>query len=283
MIMRRKNPLADPLWQRALSMGLMILCSFVILLPFFLLALYSILPSGYVANLGGIAGLLKHATLEGYQDVFRMTPFVQMAVNSLWLATVQTIIQIVVAFLAAYAISRWDYPGRQYILNFVIATMLIPAISLMIPNYLTISRMKLVNNFGGVILPNIASGYAIFLMRQFFRTVPRSLVEAASLDNCNEFRILWNVYMPLTAPAIAALGIIRFVALWNDFEWPLLILTKDRLMTLPLALVRFKNEGMIDWMPTAAACLMTILPVFILYLLTQKQFVETFSASATKG
>lgn len=161
--------------------------------------------------------------------------------------------------------------------------MIIPTVAVMIPDYIIINHMNLVGSKWGVVLPFIASGYAIFLMNQFFRTVPRSLVEAAMLDGCSELGILRHVYLPLTGSAIAALTIILFVGHWNDYQWPMMVLTETDDMTLPLALLHFKNEGLIEWMPTAAACVMTMILPLILFLCVQKAFVETFADSAVKG
>ncbi len=275
--------MAPPLWQTIMSYTLMVIICAAILLPFMLLILYSLMPSGAIPGINSLSYILDKISFQGYIDVFEQTPFMLMAFNSLWIAIVQTLLQLTLAFITAYAITRWNYPGSKYILNFVIASMIIPSVATMVPNYITINNLKLLNTYQGLIIPFIASGYAIFLMRQFFRQVPISLLEAAEIDNCNELRILWHIYLPMTAPAIAALGIILFVGHWNDYQWPLLILTDVKLMTLPLALVRFRNEGVIDWMPTAAACIMAIMPALILYIVTQKQFVETFASSATKG
>lgn len=254
----------------------------IVLLPVVLMVLYSLAPSGTVSALD-FSGILSSLSLDGYKQVFQQIPFLKMGMNSLWIACVETGLQLLIAFLTAYAINRWDYPFKKIIYRFVVATMIIPTVAVMIPNYIIINNMNLVGNKWGVVLPFIASGYAIFLMNQFFKNVPKSLVEAAMLDGCTEAGILYHIYLPMTLPAIAALVIILFVGHWNDYQWPLMVLTDTESMTLPLALVRFRNEGLIEWMPTAAACVMTMILPLILFLCVQKAFVETFADSAVKG
>lgn len=260
----------------------MIMLIMIVLLPIFLLILYSLAPSGQVSALK-LSEIISSISLEGYRDVFRQTPFLKMGMNSLWISCVETGLQLFVAFLTAYAISRWEYPFKKLIYRFIVATMIIPTVAVMIPNYVIINNLGLVGNKWGVVLPFVASGYAMFLMNQFFKGVPKSLVEAAMLDGCTELRILFHIYLPMTLPAIAALVIILFVGHWNDYQWPLMVLNDPDSLTLPLALVRFKNEGIIEWMPTAAACVMTMIVPLILFLCTQRAFVETFADSAVKG
>lgn len=282
-ILRRKNPMDNSLALKILSFTIVIFALVIVLLPIIFLFLYSILPSGKIGAFTGFGDLFSHATLEGYTTVFEQTPFLKMGMNSLWLSVVQTVLQLIVAFFTAYAITRWHYPKRDLIFNFIIATMIIPTVAVMIPNYIMINNMGLVNDRWGVVLPFVASGYAIFLMRQFFRSIPKSLVEAAMIDGCSELTILARIYLPLTLPAISALAIILFVTNWNDYQWPLMVLNDVESMTLPLALVRFRNEGIIEWMPTAAACVMTMIVPLLLYLSAQRSFVETFADSAVKG
>ena len=265
------------------SVIFMVLFTLAMFVPIVFMILYSFFPAAEVNSMSGISSLFGSASLEGYKDVFRQTPFLKVAYNSLWLSVVQTVLQLVVAFLTAYAITRWNYPKGDLIFKFIIATMIIPTVAVMIPNYIMVNRLGLIGNRWGVVIPFIASGYAIFLMRQFFKSMPKSIVEAAMIDGCNEFQILFRIYLPMMLPAIAALTIILFVGHWNDYQWPLMIISDPEAMTLPLALVRFENEGIIEWMPTAAACVMTMILPSVLFLCTQKAFVETFADSAVKG
>lgn len=278
---RRRQPMRKML-PCILANIFIIMLIIIVLLPIVLMVLYSVAPSGAVSAMN-ISEIISSLSLDGYKAVFRQIPFFKMGMNSLWIACVETGLQLLIAFFTAYAINRWDYPFKKIIYRFIVATMIIPTVALMIPDYIIINNFNMVGNKWGVILPFIASGYAMFLMNQFFKKVPKSLVEAAMIDGSSEVGILCHIYLPLTLPAIAALVIIQFVGHWNDYQWPLMVLSDTDSMTLPLALVRFRNEGIIEWMPTAAACVMTMILPLILFLCVQKAFVETFADSAVKG
>jgi ABC-type glycerol-3-phosphate transport system permease component len=239
---------------------------------------------GNPENGKGWAALLPRGfSFEGYQAVFETTPFWLWLRNSFVVASTQTALQVAVGFFAAYAFVRFPFPGRSLLFYFVLATMVIPAQALMIPMFVTINFFKMINTWAGVIIPFVASGYAIFMLRQFLREIPQALVDSAKVDGCGEGGILWHVYLPLSSPSIAALAVILFVNHWNEYYWPLLVLNDEKAMTLPIALVRFRNEGIIEWMPTLAAATLATLPVIALFLLTQRSFVEGFAASGIKG
>ena len=253
-----------------------------IFLPIVFTLLYSILPSGTVTNIKSISDIADNFTMNGYIEVFQLTPFLRIVSNTIFISATSTGLQVIISFMAAYALTHWDYPGKDYIFGFIVIVMIIPSVALIIPNYMTVSSLGMARNYGGVIIPWIANAYGIFLMRQFFKMVPKSLVEACRMDGGTELRILRHVYLPICMPAIAALFIILFVANWNDFYWPMLILDRTETITLSLVVVRFTKEGAFHLLPTAAACFMSIIPMLLIYLSLQKQIVETFASSATK-
>jgi len=253
----------------------------LVLYPLLWMALFSF---GNPGISGGAAALLPGSlALGGYRAVFETTPFFLWLRNSFAVASIQTALQVLVGYLAAYAFARFPFPGRSALFYFVLATMVIPAQALMIPMFVTINSLKMINTWAGVIVPFIASGYAIFMLRQFLREVPQALVDSAKVDGCDEGGILWHIYLPLSIPPVAALAVILFVNHWNEYYWPLLVLNEEASMTLPIALVRFKNEGIIEWMPTLAAATLATAPVVAIFLATQKSFVEGFAASGIKG
>lgn len=262
--------------------GLLIVFAVVALLPFVWMVSVSFKPVSEVFQ-GGLWFFPRTLTLDGYRQVFAQTPFFTWMTNSFFIAAVQTAGQTVIAFFAAYALTRRTFPGRDLMFYFVLATMIMPIQALMIPTFVTINLFNMIDTFAGVIVPHLASGYAIFLLRQSFLAVPKELADAAAVDGCGEIGILWHVYLPASAPAIAALAIILFVNHWNEYYWPLLVLTDEQKLTLPIALVHFRNEGFTEWVPTMAAATMATIPVLVLYLFTQKKFVEGFTNSGLKG
>jgi len=261
---------------------LLALLVLLIFLPFVLAVLYSFLPLGLMPNIRSFSDIADNITLQGYRDVFNQLTFFHIMGNSIFISMVSTLLQIVIAFITAYAITHWDYPGKEYILGFIIVVMIIPTVALILPNYMTISNLEMVNTFGGVIVPGVANAYGIFLMRQFFIKIPRNLIEACRLDGAGEIRILWHVYLPTCRSAVTVLFIILLVANWNDYHWPMLILHDPDKLTLPLALVRFRDEAVIEWRSTIAASLMTMIPVALMYVFIQKRLIETFAATISK-
>jgi multiple sugar transport system permease protein/sn-glycerol 3-phosphate transport system permease protein len=261
---------------------LLVSIAVLIFLPVVLAVLYSCLPSGLIPNIRSLKDIADNFTLQGYRNVFRQVPFLRIMGNSVFLSLISTSLQLTVAFLTAYALTHWDYPGSDYIFGFIIIVMIIPSVALYVPNYMTVSGFGMVNKFSGVVVPGIANAYGIFLMRQFFKKVPKSLIEACWIDGVSELHILWHIYLPICRSAVIALFIILLVTNWNDYQWPMLMLHDPAKLTLPLALVRFRDEGVIEWGPTAAACLMTTVPIMLVYIFMQRQMLETFASSVTK-
>ncbi|MBP3950100.1 carbohydrate ABC transporter permease [Bacillus suaedae] len=222
-------------------------------------------------------------SLDGYIQVFRDIPFSQWFMNSTVISVIQTGGQLLIAICAAYAFANFNFRGREPLFFFVLMTMMIPPQVAMVPTYMIINEMGLVNTFAGVILPQLASGYAIFLLRQAFLTVPKDLGDAAAIDGCNQLQTMWHVYVRLSVTVLVALGLILFVNNWNDYHWPLLVLKDKDLQTLPIAFVQFREENDLDWVPTMAVATLSILPILAIYLVAQRKFVEGFTHTGLKG
>ncbi|MFD1773866.1 carbohydrate ABC transporter permease [Paenibacillus rhizophilus] len=224
-----------------------------------------------------------HFNLDGYLRVFRDIPFALWAWNSSFIAALQTLGQLVVGLAAAFAFAHYRFPGRDALFFFVLMTMMIPPQVTMVPVYMIVNEMHLLNTFGGVIVPHLASGYAIFLLRQTFMTIPRELGDAAVIDGCTAFGTMWHVYLRLSGTVMSALAVILFVGNWNDYHWPLLVLAEKSMQTLPVAFVQFREEESLEWVPTMAVATLSMLPILALYLAAQKQFIEGFMNSGLKG
>ncbi|WP_258000263.1 carbohydrate ABC transporter permease [Bacillus sp. Marseille-P3661] len=261
--------------------GFLILFTCIALLPIFWMISVSFKPSNEIYSNWWF--LPVPFSIEGYAQVFEHTPFLMWLTNSVLITSLQTLGQVVLAFFAAYVFSRFEFPGRDWLFYLVLATMIIPHQAMMVPTYITVNMFNWVNTLTGVIVPFLASGYAIFLLRQFFLGVPKSLAEAAEVDGCGPLRILWYIYLPASIPALTALSIILFVNNWNEFYWPLLILMDENKFTLPVALVQFQNEGVLETVPTMAVATLSTIPVLALYFMCQKKFVEGFTNTGLKG
>jgi multiple sugar transport system permease protein/sn-glycerol 3-phosphate transport system permease protein len=221
---------------------------------------------------------------SGYAEVFRRAPFLRWLGNSLVVAVLLTLGQIATSFLAAYAFARFTFRGRDVVFFLVLFTMMVPPQTLMVPSYVLLHHLGWVNTFQGLVVPHLAWGFGIFMLRQFFLGVPRDLADAASLDGCGHVRTLRHVYLPLSATALVALGVLAFVAAWNDYYWPLVVVTADEMRTVPIGIPRFTGADLdVQWQATMAAATMGTLPVLALYVVAQRWFLDGISRSGLKG
>jgi len=233
---------------------------------------------------GGLNPLPNPPTLRHFEYVLGTLPFLHYTVNTLIVATAITAAKLITSVLAAYGFTQFRFPGREMLFYLCLLTIFVPFAVTMLPNYLFVAGMGWLNTFPGAIVPNMADALGIFLMRQAIRSVPASLVEAARLDGAGHFRILRRVLLPVVKPSLVALGILFFINSWNEYFWPLLVLSDKTMYTLPVALQTFTNlEGGTDWGAMMAAATLTSLPPLAAYLATQRYVVETFVQSGLKG
>lgn len=225
----------------------------------------------------------KEFTLKNYVSVFTKVPFARYLLNSTIVALGTTFLQLVTASLAAFAFARMRFRGREVIFYIFLATMMIPQQVVMIPQYLVVMRLNLDNSYLGLIIPHAATAISIFFLRQFFLTIPRDLEDAAIIDGCGPLRTLFNVFLPLTKPAIATIAVFSFMWSWNNYFWPLLIISEPEMRTVQLGLAMFKSEGGIQWGEFMAATVVATLPIMIAYFIAQKQFVKGITLTGLKG
>lgn len=224
----------------------------------------------------------RSVSLAGFAEVFRETPFVRWGLNSIFVASVLTSGQLAIGVLAAYALARYRFRGREVVFFLVLCTMMVPPQAIMLPTFLVVNDLQWVNTYRGVIIPHLASGYVVFLLRQFFMQIPRELEEASTLDGCNSVQTLLLIYLRPSLAVLAGVGVIEFVSNWNDYYWPLLVLMSTNKMTLPLAVVNFRNDALVQWVPTMAAATLSILPAMTIYVLAQRHFTSGFMQSGIK-
>lgn len=223
-------------------------------------------------------------TLKNYLYAMNSVPLLRYLFNSLFVATVVTIIQLFTSLLAAYAFTQFEFKGRSLLFYLIIASMFVPFQATMLPNYLLISKFGWLNTYAGLIAPQLASGMGVFLLRQTFRSIPKSLLESARVEGAGDWQRLWKIIFPSVRPTVIALGILLFINVWNEYFWPLLVINNKGMLTLPLALQLFINaEGGTSWGPMMAVATLTSLPPFIAFLLVQKQVISSFINSGVKG
>ena len=223
-------------------------------------------------------------TLENYKRVFESLPFVQITFNTFFIATIVTIFKTVTSIFAAYAFVYFDFKGKNILYFLMLMTMFIPFTVTMIPNYLTVSKLGLVDSSWGVILTQLADVLGIFLLRQSMRGIPKSLIEAARMESVGNLKIMRDIIIPLTKPSIISTGIIFFINSWNEYVWPVLILKSTENYTLSLALQMFiSSEGGTDFTIAMAVSVMTMIIPLFLYIVFQRYIINTFAMSGVKG
>lgn len=223
-------------------------------------------------------------TLENYRYVFGRLPFIKITCNTFMIASVVTIFKSITSLLAAYALVYFDFKGKNVLYFIFISTMFIPFTVTMIPNYLTVSYFGLNDSLFGVMLPQLSDALGIFLLRQSMRTIPKSLIESAYLENIRPLRIMKDIVVPLVRPAMISTGIIFFINSWNEYVWPVLILKSKTNYTLSLALQMYISaEGGTEFTIAMAVSVMTMIVPLILYSIFQKYIINTFALSGIKG
>jgi multiple sugar transport system permease protein len=224
-------------------------------------------------------------TWENYTRIFSnpSTPIGRWFLNSVILGTITTVLTLVVDALAAYAYARLEFPGRKVLFALLLSTLFLPGVMFLVPNFITVFRLGLLNTFPGVFLPALAGVFGVFFLRQFFESIPKDLEEAAQIDGANTFQIFWRVVLPLSKPALATLAVITFLASWNDFLWPLLILRDRALQTLPPGLRTLQGAYTAEYGQMMAGATIAAIPVLLLYVLMQRYIVESVASTGVKG
>jgi len=214
-----------------------------------------------------------------YTELFGKFAFGTYLWNSVFITVVATLITLLINSMAAFALSKYRFTGQKTVFLLIIATLMVPPTIILVPAFLVISSMGLLNNLWGVILPAVATPTGVFLLRQYMLTIPDELLEAARMDNASEWRIYWKIVLPLAAPAMAVLAIFSFMWRWNDFLWPLIVLSKSENFTLQLALNAFQGELNTQWHYLLAMTVITLIPITLVFTFLQK-YIATGIASA---
>ncbi len=249
-------------------------------------AIFVLLPLGIVlwTSFSGAGSTgTTNFTLAYYQQAWQRGNFLLAFANSTLVASLVTALQVVTSALAGYALARLQFRGRQLVLLLVIATLVIPFQLLVIPIFLVLKWGHLLNTYGALILPTAVNGFGTFLMRQYFLTIPKELEEAATLDGASRWQVLWKVLIPCSRPALVTLFLFTFIGEWNDLFKPLVFTTRPELRTVQLALAEFQEQFTNDWSLLMAAVVIATLPVLILFLIGQRQFIQGITTTGIKN
>ncbi len=221
--------------------------------------------------------------VENYTAAFTKAPLLRFLINGVIVTATIFVIQVVVAMPTAYALAKLRFAGRELLFTVVLLCLLIPSHAVAVPVFLLLHALGLLNSYAALVLPWTISVFGIFLMRQFFMTVPDDLVDAARMDGLSEFAIVWRVMLPTAVPALTAFGIFSVVAHWNDYFWPLIVINDQALFTPPLGVAHFRNEDAgTDFGPLMAAATVIIAPLIAAFLLAQRRFVQGIALTGMK-
>jgi multiple sugar transport system permease protein len=267
-------------WRKILSLLLLIFGAIIVLLPLGIVFLTSLAPPEAIT---GESISISNYTLINYQEAWQRGKFLLAFTNSTIVALAVTAFQIITSALAGYALARLKFKGREGILLLILATLVIPFQLLVIPIFVVLKWGHLINSYWALILPTAANGFGIFLMRQYFVTIPMELEEAATLDGANRWQILTKIMLPLSRPALITLFLFTFIGEWNDLFKPLVFTTRPELRTVQLALAEFQEEFTNSWPLLMAAVVIATIPVLLLFLIGQRQFVKGIGTTGIKN
>jgi len=242
----------------------------------------SFMPSGEASRFPPPL-LPSSATLANYHDLFARVGLGRNFANSVLVAGAITVLSLLVNTMAGYAFAKLRFAGRERIFQVLLAALVIPGQVAMLPLFLMMKGLGMANNFGGVIVPALATVFGIFLVRQYSRSIPDELLEAARIDGAGELRIFFQIVLPMLKPVLVTLAIFTFMASWNDFMWPLIVLNDQDLYTLPVALASLSREHFMDVEMMMAGAVITVLPVLLLFLMLQRYYIQGLLLGSVKG
>jgi multiple sugar transport system permease protein len=227
--------------------------------------------------------LPSHATAEHYRALFTRLDLGRFAINSAIVAITATVVSLLFNSMAGYAFAKLRFRGRERTFRLLLTGLLIPVQVSMLPLFLLLKELHLVNTYAGVIVPTLASIFGIFLIRQYALSIPDDLLDAARIDGAGELRIYWSIALPVLAPILATLAIWTFLSTWNDFMWPLIVLSDQSRYTLPVALANLSGEHVQDTELMMAGSVVTVLPVLAVFLALQRYYIRGLMVGSVKG
>lgn len=265
-----------------LNHGALMLVALLFLFPFFWMVSNAVRSNAEVMAIP-VRILPNEFQWDNFAKTWSELPFGRFFLNSMVVAGSVTVITVVVSCLAGYAFARLKFPGRDALLLGYVGTLMVPSIMLIIPLFLIVNGLGMVNTFQGVILPVAFGTFGAFLLRQFFLSIPMSLEEAALIDGASRLRILISIIVPLSMPAIGLLSLFTFIAQWNNFLWPLIVMTGQENATLPVGLTHFQTQQGTQWNFIMAGAALSMLPGIVLAVLLQKLIYNSIALNAGMG
>jgi len=268
--------------ERSFSLAGKIFIGFIIISPLLISLSLSFMNASEMASIP--PHFFPHdPVIRTYQNALKTAPLFHFMRNSVIVCAIVIIGQFCTCSFAAYAFSFYTFRGQRFLFLLILSTMMIPADAIIIANYLTISQFRLNDSYIGLTAPYVSGAMGIFLLRQFFLTIPRELREAALIDGCKDMRFLFQVVLPISKPAMAALGIYVFIQIYNQFLWPLLVTNTNRMRTVQVGMSILQMGEAVDYGAVLAGAVMILIPAILVFLFGQKHLIRGMTAGAVKG
>lgn len=262
--------------------GLLIGGLLVMIMPFVWMLLSSVKPEAEVRAVPP-TWWPADPMLGNYHELFTRLDFPQYFANSTVVAALVTVGNLVICSATGYALAKLRFAGRQAVFALVVGNVMVPPVVTFVPAFVLVSKLDLVNTYAGLVLPNLALAINVFLMRQFMLSIPDELLESARIDGASEWRIFWQIVLPLSRPALATVGILTFLGSWNNFLWPLVVATTEDMYTLPVALALYSTgQNQTDYGLLLAGSVVVVVPVLIVFLALQRHFVRGIATTGLK-
>lgn len=261
---------------------LLILAALTFLFPFIWMVLATFKPE---VEINYLNPLPSEWTWYSYSVIFTKIPIVRSFFNSVIVSGTMTLSALIFSSMAGYALSRLHFRGRDLIFYVALFTMMVPFQLTLIPLYVLIVKLGWTDSYIGLIAPGFVSTFGILVFRQFFRDIPQDMIDAARVDGCHDFRIWWQIVLPLSKPALVTVGILTFMGSWNELLWPLIVVREQSLMTMPQLVTLFAIGGQAESQvgPQLAASTLLMIPVVVVYMIFQRHFIRSMATSGLKG
>lgn len=264
------------------SFAIKLIIGLVFIFPIIVCVLFSLMPESEITRIP-FQLFTKNPTGIHYLNVFQNYPIFSYVKNSFITCILALASQIIVATCSAYAFSFFDFPGKGLIFTLIISSMMIPADVVIITNFMTVQSLRLTNTYLGLVLPSLVTGTGIFMMRQYYLTIPKDLRDAATIDGCGDYRFLFKIAMPLSIPTIASLALTNFILVYNQYFWPLLVTGTDKMRTIQIGVKNIVLSEKLEYGPMLAAASISIIPPIIVFIFGQDYIVKGMTAGAVKG
>ncbi|MGA4506463.1 carbohydrate ABC transporter permease [Propionibacteriaceae bacterium G1746] len=257
-----------------------VLGALMMMFPFLWTVVTSITPEGSLAD--GPSLVVRDPTMAAYRTLFETLPMARIILNSLAVAAVSTLLQLVTGAMAGYGFARLEFRGKNIVFALYLATIMIPLQVLVVPLFILFRDFNLHDTYFALVAPTVASAFGVFLLRQAIQAVPRELDEAATIDGAGHLRIFTQIVLPLIRPSLATVGILAFMNTWNSFLWPLVVIRSPEFQTLPLGLATLHGQFTTQWDVVMAGSVVSIVPITIVYLFAQRHIIAGVAHTGLK-